>query len=77
MQCSLANGMFRAHVRWRWALGAQHLLAAAILTVHSDLDLFDVGRGDLIGSFALVFARLLPGDTKDLQIFFFSFKFSS
>lgn len=56
MQCSFANGICRAHERWRWTLGTQPLLAAAILTVHSDLDLFDIRRGNLIGSFALIFA---------------------
>lgn len=79
MQCSFANGIFRACWRWRrrWALGTPNLLATAILTVHSDLDLFDIRRGDLVGSFALIFAWLLPGDAENLQIFFFSFKFSS
>ena len=77
MQCSLANRICRTHRRWRCALGTWHLPAPAILTVHSDLDLFDIRWGDLIGSFALIFAWLLPGDAEDLQIFFFSFKFSS
>lgn len=77
MQCSLANRICRTLGTWRRALGTWPLPAPAILTVHSDLDLFDIRWGDLIGSFALVFAWLLPGDAEDLQIFFFSFKFSS
>lgn len=30
--------------------------AAPVLTVHSDLDLFDIRGGDLVGSLALIFA---------------------
>lgn len=56
MQCSFANGIFSACSWWRWALGTQHLLAFAVLTVHSDLHLSDIRRGNFIGSFALIFA---------------------